>query len=456
MKTKNFILSVILLFIGTVLFTGCSTQKNYNMSYEQVISLLENQSKEMMEMFFNVGAQEKQVQISTNLDTDEVKFNADIQSQSKIDYDSKMQDMSLSFDADVKIPKSELDFSTSGAVDYSLIWDDMYLKLSKFSLRWPSAKDLMMVTMVVNGLKWKWFKLGMTGVSMSRTFDLYNLYNEKLWDIVNNAWDAMINQGSWIYDWMFEEYKGYNAWKYSIDKEKFDEMLYMYVDMMNEFYSWLFAQYAENLWKTDEELSFLDFNDVLSGITYDELKWYFIIVWKNEVVETMEDAHMNIDGTWVVCNYYYGKDGLYFEIKTDDWEDMMLFVAKRNWRAYTIYASINSMLWIKWDIIFNQFSKKSWIDADFDLILTVNVEPEVLADDSDDESGLWKGINIQMPFKWNYKVKNISKFSLQEPEDAVDLMEMLGGFMWSVDEESLDDYELGDTYEFEDTSLELE
>ena len=122
------------------------------MSYEQVISLLENQSREMMDMFFNFDAQQKDVSLVTKLDTDELNLDLDVKSQAKIDYNSKMQDMSLSFVADVKVPESELDFSTSGAMDYSLIWDNMYLKLSKFSLNWPSAKDLAMVNIFLNHL----------------------------------------------------------------------------------------------------------------------------------------------------------------------------------------------------------------------------------------------------------------------------------------------------------------
>ena len=149
---------------------------------------------------------------------------------------------------------------------------------------------------------------------------------------------------------------------------------------------------------------------------------------------------MTIGETWIVLNYYYGKDGLYFEAKTDDWEDMMLIVAKRNWRTYNVYANINSMLGIKWDVKINQFSKKAWIDIDFDLNLTLDVESDSLADSQDGSS--FEGINIEMPLKWNYKVKNIDSFSLQEPSDAVDLMEMLGGFIWSVGEdEFLDDWE---------------
>lgn len=451
MKRKNFILSIVVLFIGVFSVSGCSTQKNYNMSYEQVISLLENQSREMMDMLFNFDAQQKDVSLVTKLDTDELNLDLDVKSQAKIDYNSKMQDMSLSFVADVKVPESELDFSTSGAMDYSLIWDNMYLKLSKFSLNWPSAKDLAMVNMVVNGFKWQWFKLDMSNVGLSKSFDLYSLYNEKLWEIVDNAWKTMINQWSGIYDWIFDEYKWYNAWKYSVDEEKIDEMLKLYADMMNEFYSWLLAQYAaQNLW--GEEIDAVDFNSLLSGIKYDNLQWYFVIVWKNEVVETMEGAYMNIDGTWMIFNYYYGKDWLYLEVKTEDWEDVMLIVAKRNWRTYDVYANMMSVLGLKWDLKFNKFSKKDWIDVDFDMKFTVNMEWEMLSDLQD-----LKETYMDVPFKWNYKVKNIDSFSLQEPSEAVDLMEMLGGYLWTVDEElPPDDLDLDVGYEAVDESVELE
>lgn len=436
MKRKNLVLSILVLFVGALSFAGCSTQKNYDMSYEQVISVLENRSKEMFDMFFNLDAQQKEINISTKVDTDTVNLDLDVQSQAKVDYESKVEDMNFDFDADVKVPESELDFTTSGTLKYSLIWDDMYLKLSKFSLKWPSASDLAMASMVVNWFKWQRFKLSMSGASMSQAFELHELYSEKMWDIVNNAWDSMINEGSGIYDWNFDEYKWYNAWKYSIDKEKFDEMLHMYIDMMNEFYSWIFAQYAQNLWS--DNVDFPDFNNILSGIMYDNLQWYFVIVWKDDIVETMEDAYMNIDGTWYIVNYYYWKDWLYFEMNTEDWEDMMLIEAKKNWKIYNIYANLNSMLWLKWDIKINKFSKKDWIDADFDLNLTVNVDSDSL-----DDVEISENLEMELPLKWNYKVKNIDKFSVQEPADAVDLMEMLWSYMWSVDEQlPPDDLEL--------------
>lgn len=436
MKTKNFILSVILLFIGTFLFTGCSTQKNYNMSYEQIIALLENQSKEMMEIFFDVDAQQKYFDLSTKLDMSGINLDLNAKSQARVDYDSMLQDTDISFDADVKVLDQELDFNTSWAVKYSLIWDDMYLKLSKFALKWPSASDLAMVTMIVNSVKWQWFKLSMSGFSMSKAFDLHSLYNEKLWEMANKAGDAMINEWSGVYDWMFDDYKWYNAWKYSIDKQKFDEMLQVYVEMMNEFYSWLFSQYVQNLWANADEMWLIDFGSMLSWITYDNLQWYFVVVWKNDVVETMEDAHINIDGTWIVVNYYYWKDWLYFEVKTEEWEDMMLIVAKRNGKTYSVYANMNSMLGVKWDLKFNKFSKKGWIDVDFDLNLTVNINSGALMD-----SEISNDMIMDIPLKWNYKVKSIDNFSLQEPKDAVDLMEMFGGYLWTMGEtEYLDEW----------------
>jgi hypothetical protein len=113
MKRKNLILSIVVLFVGAFSISGCSTQKNYNMSFEQVVSLLENQSKEMMDMFFNVDVQEKALDLSTNVDTDGVNLDLDIQTQAKIDYESKAQDVDFSFDADVKMSDQELDFTTS-------------------------------------------------------------------------------------------------------------------------------------------------------------------------------------------------------------------------------------------------------------------------------------------------------------------------------------------------------
>ena len=443
MKRKKFILPIIALFIGVSFFSGCSTQKKYEMSYEQVISFLQNQSKEMMDMFLDVESQQKDLDMSTNITTDEMALDLDVKSQTRIDYTSDFtEDLSLSFDAGIRVPESELDFTVSWALNYSLIWDDMYLKLSKFSLKWPSAKDLAMVNMVVNGFKWQWFKLNMSGANMTNVFTSYKAYIKELKNMWDEAWSLMINEWSVVYDWMFDEYKWYNAWKYSIDKEWFDTLLHTYLDTMDNFYSWFFNQYAENLWSSNEELQSLNFSELLSWITYDNLQWYFVIVWKNDVVETVEGAHMDINGTWVTFSYYYGKDWLYLDANVDDGENIMSILVKKNWKKYDVDMNFMSIFKIKWDMKFNKFSKKDWIDMDFDLDVLISTEGLV-----EEEP-----INIQAPFKWNYKVKNIDKFSLQAPSDAIDLMEMLGGYLWT----SVGGDEYTDEYEYLDDAIELD
>ena len=444
MKRKNFILPIIGLFVGILSFSGCSTQKNYEMSYEQVIALLENQSQEFMDMFVNVDAQQKDLNASTIIDTDDMSLDINVQSQMKVDYSSDFtEDLSLSFQAGVRIPESELDVTASWALNYSLIGDDMYLKLSKFALKWPSAKDLAMVTMIVNGFKWQRFKLNMSGASMSKAFTSYKIYIEELKQVADKAWSMMVNEWSVVYDWMFNQYKWYNAWKYSVDQEKFDEVLHVYFDTMTKFYSWFFNQYAGNLWASSEELQSLNFSEMLSWITYDNLQWYLVIVWKNEVVETMEGTHMDIDGTWFTFNCYYWKDWMYIDVKTDDWENVMNVLAKKNGKKYDVDADMMSIFKIKWNVKLNKFSKKDWIDADFDLNLSMNTEG---MGDSDESV---KEINIDMPLKWNYKAKSINSFTLQAPSDAVDLMDMLGGYLWGG-MGSDDEYREDDEYDYLD------
>ena len=444
MKRKNFILPIIGLFIGVLSFSGCSTQKNYEMSYEQVIALLEGQSQEFMDMFVNVDAQQKELSASTKIDTDDMNLDINVQSQTRVDYNSDFtEDLSLSFDAGVKMPESELDVTVSWALNYSLIGDDMYLKLSKFSLKWPSANDLAMVNMIVNGFKWQRFKLNMSGASMSNAFTLYKTYIEELKQVADKAWSMMVNEWSVVYDWMFDQYKWYNAWKYSVDEEKFDEVLHVYMDTMTNFYSWFFNQYAGNLWASSEELQDLNFNELLSWITYDNLQWYLVVVWKNDVVETMEGAHMDIDGTWFTFNCYYWKDWIFMDVKTDDWENVMSILAEKNGKKYDVDADMMSVFKIKWDVKLNKFSKKDWIDADFDLNLSMNTEGMGESDES------VKEINIDVPLKWNYKVKNIDKFTLQAPSDAIDLMDMIGGYLWA-NMGSDDEYREDDEYEYFD------
>ena len=148
----------------------------------------------------------------------------------------------------------------------------------------------------------------------------------------------------------------------------------------------------------------------------------------------MENAHINIDGTWIICNYFYWKDWLYFEAKTDDGEDFMSIALKRHWRTFDIEANLLSMLLAKWNIKFNKASKKAWIDADFDLIISVDIDAEDLVT-SEEELQDAKNINVKVPLKWNYKLKSIDNFSLQEPDEYIDLMDMFGDYLWSAETE---------------------
>ena len=136
------------------------------------------------------------------------------------------------------------------------------------------------------------------------------------------------------------------------------------------------------------------------------------------------------------------------DVKSDDWENVMSILAKKNGKKYDVDADMMSVFKIKWDVKLNQFSKKDWIAADFDLNISMNTEELVENDGSIEE------INIDIPFKWNYKVKNIDGFSLQEPSDAIDLMEMIWGYLWTAMGGD-DEYREDDEYEYlDDENLE--
>ena len=45
---------------------------------------------------------------------------------------------------------------------------------------------------------------------------------------------------------------------------------------------------------------------------------------------------------------------------------------------------------------------------------------------------------FELPLKWSYRVMSIDKFSLSEPTEAIDFMEILGDYIWDDPENDID------------------
>lgn len=413
--------------------------ENYENSFERLISVAKNTNKEIFDILSSYKVQKRDYDISTNIDfLGMYSGYLNMNGWTKIDYNSKKEDAFASFHMGIREPKL-FDITASGALNYSLLWDTMYFNLSKFSFKNSSPDQLPVMTTMVDDLKWKRFKLELPEIDTSNVWGIYEQYREKTYDLLSKSYDVINNEWSGIYNWAFSEYKGYDSWKYSVNEDDIRDFLESYVGVVQNFYS---DVYDQGLWDSIEWEDFDDFASLFSDVTFGDINWYYIIVWENNVVQTIENMELKLgDGSVMMINCYDWNNWLYLEIKLD-WETFMIVDIKKNNLKYVVSIVFDEIFEIKWDVRLNKFSKEDWIDASFDLNLVMDLGETLYDEFEDIENMEINSSKIVMPIKWTYKVTKTNWFNVVKHSNAVDLFDFFEDYLWSYEDEYLLDDDL--------------
>ena len=391
-----------------VCLTACGS-KNYEMSFDEALQIANH--SDLQDILVENDNFEETLTIAGSYDVEWTKIDANISSVGKESLLNKNSESSTNFWADISLEWDSI--KLDWALDIKLVDDAIYLNLSSLDLTW--SEDLAMLAMMTEWFKNQWFVIPMTGLSdMPNTFsmlkDSKNL-DEKTKEIIINEWST-------VYNWKFSEFNWYNAWKFSLNNEKIQELINNYYSKINE--------------TLDE-----DINQEIPQLDIQNFEWYLVIVWKDKVTTVIENMDIADWDTILNVIGFFGEN--YDMTISSDWEPVLTFTANKKNSNYEIALNMNDYIKLEWTIYPKLSSSK--IDIKFDLALNIKSDSEEVED-------------MIIPMKGNWTYNSISEFTVEIPEDAQDLTEILQSYLWGMmgwDEfEDFEDYDYSDYDDYED------
>ena len=388
-----------LLSTATLCLSACGNSKDFNMSFDEALTLANHSA--LQEALTNSENFQQSFNLSTNIDNWSNAMIINLQSESKQNLNNDKSQSSTNFDVNVKA--DDTDVLIKWNLDIKLLNDIIYLNLE--SLDFSSSEDTSFLASLVEWFKGQWYSISMQWLSdvpssLSYIKDAKSL-NEQAKEIIVNEWDTK-------YNWKFSQFKDYNAWKFSLDNEKIQELINDYYAKINETLTGDAIQEAPQL-------------------NIQNFEWYLVITWKNKVTTIIENMDV-VDGeSSISVNGFWGED---YEINiSSNWEAIIAIKATKKNSSYNVSINAANSILLEWTISPKLSSSK--IDVKFDATLTVKSDYE----ETDDTI---------IPLKWSWTYNPISDFTVEAPENAQDFNEVLsaylGASLWS-EAYDLEDYE---------------
>ena len=379
-----------LLSTATLCLSACGNSKDFNMSFDEALTLANHSA--LQEALTNSENFQQSFNLSTNIDNWSNAMVINLQSESKQNLNNDKSQSSTNFDVNVKA--DDTDVLIKWNLDIKLLDDIIYLNLE--SLDFSSNEDTSFLASLVEWFKGQWYSISMQWLSdvpssLSYIKDAKSL-NEQAKEIIVNEWDTK-------YNWKFSQFKDYNAWKFSLDNEKIQELINDYYAKINETLTGDAIQEAPQL-------------------NIQNFEWYLVITWKNKVTTIIENMDV-VDGeSSISVNGFWGED---YEINmSSNWETIIAIKATKKNSSYNVSINAANSILLEWTISPKLSSSK--IDVKFDATLTVKSDYE----ETDDTI---------IPLKWSWTYNPISDFTVEAPENAQDLNEVLsaylGASLWS-------------------------
>ena len=381
--------SVLLLWLLTMVslcITWCNT-KDYTMSFEDAVDATNNSA--LQDILLNNENFQQTFDVTTTFTSESSKIDASLQANSKQNLDNKKSESTTTFNVNINADDSDL--TITWALDLKLIDNVVYLNLESLGLSWP--EDTSFVEAMLAWFKNQWYSIPMTGLN-DMPSSLSSIKDTK--ELSEKAKEIIINEWSTVYNWKFNQFSWYNAWKFSLDNEKLLELVKEYYDSLNESLN------------EEEPLEMPELN-------IQNFEWYLVITWKNKVTTVIDNMDM-VDGeTTMNVNGFWGID---YEINMSaNWEPLLTFTAtKKNWN-YNVSLNVAKSIKLEW-VVTPKLSSSN-INIKFDATLTIKPEDEE-ANDS------------VIPVKGSWTYNPIADFTVTVPENSQDLTEMLSAYLWGM------------------------
>jgi len=407
MKKSTIVLGMVSVMV--LCLAACGKPK---MSFEEAVDAVAH--SEIQDMMANAENYEQNFKVSSDFSRseDNVQANVIFSTNSKQNVKDSEWETKISFKIDASWDGDEwrenIKIGWDAIIKY--LTDAVYFSLNSLDVDGPEDfRDEF--NFDLSWIKWQWFSFELTDEMKNKIyselpedFDINNLKNEEALNKLNeNLKKSINNEWSMVYNGMYSEFNWYNAWKFSINKEK---VLESFVEYFKEVIPEEYVQ----------ELEDFDATEVLKDFPFKNLEWYLVITWKDRVQVVVENLDIEKDYSVAKINGTFGKDRYELSVK-DDGEQVFILSAKLNMTHYDVSMKIKDLEALKWTITPKKFDWK--IIIDFDLSIKFG---------DDDE-------NMKIPLQGLWSWEKISKFNVEIPKDSRNLLEDI---MENVDYDAVD------------------
>ncbi len=416
MKKSIFLLG--LLTIAGISLTACGS-KSYEMSFEDAVEVVNHWA--LQEALSGNDITQQTFDISTDIENEWTKIVASVKSDNKQDAKDNLLDSSTNFDVTISSEGSDLKINWNLAV--KMVENIIYLNLEKLDFAW--SEDASLIAQMAEWFKNQWFSLPMNEFAqMPEWLSNANELNK----LSLSTKELFINEWLTKYEWSFEQFKWYNARKFSINNNKFQEII-------KDYYASL------NVWNNTEE------DTEIPQLNISNVEWYLVITWKDKVTVVIDSMDLSDEQTTINANWFAGED--YVLNLLSEWTEIITLSAEKKNSHYNISLNMWELLSLQWTI--TPKVSKSSINIKFDAKITAKSQTE------------WESDTV-IPLKGSRNYEPISKFTVTAPSEAQDLSEMIAGYLWTMvgwewvedySNENNTDYELDGDYSIKDTNIDF-
>jgi hypothetical protein len=395
-----------------VSLSACGT-KEVNYSFEEAKAIVLNSP--LLDALLAPTANQQDVSLTTTIDSEGSTLDLALITTSQSDPETEKGTAQISLAAD--ITGGETALSAKGIIEALVTPSTLFFNLTQFDIT-STDPSIAMITSMVEGFKAKWFQLSLSGAlsagsSLDKDFAKYR----------DEIADLYVEQGSNSYEGTFSQFNGKPAYQFTLDTEKLENLIKELLQLLET----TNQDQIASLGLPEEE-------DVFSNltVTIPSFEGNLVILGDKNVAEVVDTFEVQIsvpgedaETITILGEYRLGQDGFVINLRSKEptgeiSEDtaISISVVKAKSNTYKVDMVLGEFLAIKGIATV----AKTSLAIDFDL------EVEVISDIETSET-------VIIPLKGSRAYKTISSVSFEEPTDAVDLMEMLGGFLGATGDE---------------------
>lgn len=448
MKKSIFTLGFLTLWV--LCLSACGNKKDFNMSFEDALDTASHSS--FQDIITNIDNAEQSFDIAWNYNKNDLKIEAKIASNSKQNLKDVQSESNI--DVDFKMQQEENKLNVNWGLNIKFIPSAIYLSLNSLDIKWSESAESM--AWIASWYLNQWFSIPLDETIDIKSLDMKEQFeiSEKIKEVINNEWFQ-------VYSGKFTDYNWYNAWKISIDDEKLIKILrdsYNYTNnisnnieneetITNEEIENSNTTSEENVDNTEENTKEnTENNDIenfeenidseYNNVKIENFEWYLIIIWKDKVALAIENIDITENDTTTNMNGLFSNKDILLSVYSE-WEEAINLSAKKSWSHFNTTLTLKDLFSIEWTITPKISSSK--INIKFDLSLTIK---------SDNNDTI-----IPLKGSWNYS--SISEYKVEIPTESQDLSEILWGLLGWLYGGWLDDYSYDNDY-YDDYDLDTE